>query len=342
MRLQPHPSPMRAPRSLLGPPVLVSVSRPGSTSGCGSVSEPISVELSVHLGLWRAAGCRAAVRPLAWGAISWALGELSRLADRTSDRFALGGELRQAFTCVCPGGRKLRVPLQLLGVPCGAFTVRQGSRPRFRAPGRRAGQAVRAVSPVSAGWGVAGGWGWLEGLGGPGKGVLGLQTRAASPLGVSQRPHTHILRPRVPGSHTPPPPPHRPARLPLDPIVPTHAAPQRPLHPHQPTPAPHTAPRLRWPFRRLGPLLPGPEGLRRPRGTGAAGREGPGLIGAPGNNEGCEAAEAGGLIGPRSGLAFVWDKALLPAVRFPQPNSDVRRDAGRSERAPALRMLEEF
>ncbi|CAD7667450.1 unnamed protein product [Nyctereutes procyonoides] len=284
MCLQPHGS----PRSLLGPPVLVSVSRPGSTSGCGSVSEPISVELSVHLRLRRAAGCRAAVWPLAWGAISWALGELSRLADRTSD-----------------------------------------SRPRLSASGWRAGRAIRAVSPVSAGWGWGspGGGEWLEGLGGLGKGVpLGLQTRAASPLGVSQRPHTHILSPRVPGSHT-----HHPA--------PTSTVPSLTPYPH---PRPTHLRALRWPFRRLGPLLPGPEGLRRPWGTGAAGREGPGLIGDPGNNEGCEAGEAGGLIGPRSGLAFVWDKALLPAVRFPQPNSDVRRDAQRSERAPALRMLEEF
>lgn len=31
---------------------------------------------------------------------------------------------------------------------------------------------------------------------------------------------------------------------------------------------------------------PGPNGLRRPRGTGAAGREEPGLIGNPGNKEG--------------------------------------------------------
>nr|XP_044601273.1 uncharacterized protein LOC123276201 [Equus asinus] len=64
--------------------------------------------------------------------------------------------------------------------------------------------------------------------------------------------------------------------------------------------------------------MPGPEGLRRAWGTGAAGRGAPGLIGDPGNNEG---REAGGLIGPGSGLAFVWDKALLPATRFPQPNS---------------------
>lgn len=59
-----------------------------------------------------------------------------------------------------------------------------------------------------------------------------------------------------------------------------------------------------WRFCRLGTLVPGPEGLRRPWGTGAVGRGAPGLIGDPRNNEGWE---AGGLIGPGSGLAFVWD-----------------------------------
>lgn len=60
--------------------------------------------------------------------------------------------------------------------------------------------------------------------------------------------------------------------------------------------------------------MPGPEGLRRSWDTGAAGRGEPGLIGDPGNNE---SWEAGGLIGPESGLAFVWDST----ARFPQPNS---------------------
>ena len=60
--------------------------------------------------------------------------------------------------------------------------------------------------------------------------------------------------------------------------------------------------------------MPGPEGLRRPWDTGAAGRGAPGLIGDPGNNE---SWEAGGLIGPGSGLAFVWDST----ARFLQPNS---------------------
>lgn len=68
-------------------------------------------------------------------------------------------------------------------------------------------------------------------------------------------------------------------------------------------------------FCRLWPLVPGSEELRRPWGTGAAGRGAPGLIGEPRNNEGWK---AGGLIGPRSDLAFVWGKA---PPRFPQLNS---------------------
>lgn len=184
--------------------------------------------------------------------------------------------------------------------------------------GGRAGHS--RCFPRERGVGGRRGGGWLEALGGLGKGVpLGLQTRAAWPLGVSRRPHTHILGPRVPGSRT-----HHPAPTstrPSDPVVPTHAAPQRPLHPHRPAPAPHTSPRAALAIPPSRTPAARPRRVKEAWGTGAAGRERPGLIGDPGNNEGCEAREAGGLIGPRSGLAFVWDKALQPAVRSPQPNS---------------------
>lgn len=64
-----------------------------------------------------------------------------------------------------------------------------------------------------------------------------------------------------------------------------------------------------------------PRRVKKDLGTRAEGREAPGLIGDPGNNVGCEAGESGGLIGPRSGLAFVWDKALQLSERFSQPHS---------------------
>lgn len=81
---------------------------------------------------------------------------------------------------------------------------------------------------------------------------------------------------------------------------------------------PSTHVREHWRVCRLGPPVLGPEGLRRPWGHWSDGTRTPRLIGDPGNNEGWK---TGGLIGPGSGLAFVWDKALRPAARFPQPNS---------------------
>lgn len=76
--------------------------------------------------------------------------------------------------------------------------------------------------------------------------------------------------------------------------------------------------------------MAGPEGLR-PWGTGAAGTRAPELIGDPRDNEGWKAGKAGGLIGPGSGQAFVWDKAQPIDRRiFPQSALGLAAGAQRS------------
>lgn len=126
--------------------------------------------------------------------------------------------------------------------------------------------------------------------------------------GLTGPPHPNPQSPSFPVNHSHNPTPTR--TIPSDRTVPKHkvlrrhtrspkasATPQSPSPPNMPC----TYVRGHWRFCRLGTLVPGPEGLRRPWDTGAAGSGAPELIGDPGNNEGWK---AGGLIGPRSGLAF--------------------------------------
>lgn len=56
----------------------------------------------------------------------------------------------------------------------------------------------------------------------------------------------------------------------------------------------------------------------------------PELIGDPRDNEGWRAGKAGGLIGPGSGQAFVWDMAQPVGWRIPQAALGLATRAQRS------------
>lgn len=146
--------------------------------------------------------------------------------------------------CV-PGSRKLSVPLQLLGVPCGGVHGAPGKptpAQRLWVAGR-AGHSCCFPRERGVGVGVAGGWGVAGGARGTREGS---SSRSPDPCGFAARglteaPHPHPQSPSSRESHSPPRTDQHGSLS--DPIVPTHAAPQRPVHPHQPTPAPHTSPR---------------------------------------------------------------------------------------------------